>query len=69
MFFAGVKKLPPAAEREKKKTYSPYGEYFPAIMGALSYASDKWGIKIPINQAPYTKEQLAPVNIPEHIKA
>jgi hypothetical protein len=69
MFFAGVKKLPPAAEREEKKSYSPYGEYFPSIKAALAYASDKWGIRMPIGQPNYTKQQLANIDIPEHIKA
>lgn len=69
MFFAGVRKLPPAAEREEKKSYSPYGEYFPNIKAALAYASEKWGIRMPPGQVNYTREQLANVDIPEHIKA
>ena len=68
MFFAGVKRLPPEAEREEKKTYSPYGEYFPNIMAALSYANKRWGTPIPQNQINYTRENLAPVEVPEHVK-
>lgn len=69
MFFAGVKKLPPSVEREEKKSYSPYGEYFPNIISALAHASERWGIKMPQGQINYTKEQLANVDIPEHVKA
>lgn len=69
MFFAGIKRLPPEAERKHKKVYSPYGEYFPSMKGALSYASRKWGVKMPKGAANYTRNHLAAVNIPEHIKA
>lgn len=69
MFFAGIKRLPPAAERKFKKVYSPYGEYFPTIKGALSYASRKWGVRMPPHAPNYTRQHLAPVNISEHIKA
>lgn len=70
-FFAGIKKVPVEEldENGETKAYSPYGEYFPSIMAAMSYASDRWGMPIPKNQANYTKEQLAHVDIPEHIKA
>ena len=68
MFFAGVKKVP-HQEEEEKKSYSPYGEYFPNIISALSHANDRWGVPMPQNQVNYTKEQLANVDIPEHIKA
>jgi hypothetical protein len=64
-FFAGIKKLP---NDPKKKVYSPSGEYFTTINGALSYAVDKWGLKFPENQTQYTKQMLEPINIPEHIK-
>jgi hypothetical protein len=64
-FFAGIKKMP---RDKKKKAYSPSGEYFTSILSALSYAADKWGIKMPQNQQNYTKEQLQVVDIPEHIK-
>jgi hypothetical protein len=65
-FFAGIKKLPPDA---KDKVYSPSGEYFTNIVSALSYASDKWGIKFPMNQIKYDKNMLQNVKVPEHIKA
>lgn len=64
-FFAGIKKLP---DDPKKKVYSPYGEYFTSISAALSHAADKWAIPFPKNAPKYTKQQLEPVNIPEHIK-
>lgn len=64
-FFAGIKKLP---ADPNKKVYSPSGEYFTSISAALSYASDKWGIKFPQGQTNYTKEQIEPIDIPEHIK-
>jgi hypothetical protein len=64
-FFAGVKKLP---KDKKKKAYSPYGEYFPNLFGALSYATQKWGVRFPVNQPNYTQANLAIVDIPEHIK-
>lgn len=64
-FFAGIKKLP---NDPNKKVYSPSGEYFSNIMSALSYASDKWGVKIPLGQQRYDKAQLEAVDIPEHIK-
>jgi hypothetical protein len=64
-FFAGIKKLP---NDPHKKVYSPSGEYFTTITAALSYASDKWGIKFPQNQQNYTKQMLEFVDIPEHIK-
>ena len=66
-FFAGIKKLPPKEKR--KKVYSPSGKYFVNIVSALSYASDKWGVPFPQNQYNYTKEFLAPIRIPEHLKA
>lgn len=65
-FFAGIKKLPPKERR--KKIYSPSGKYFVNIVSALSYASEKWGTPFPPNQYNYTKEFLAPIKIPEHIK-
>tara|TARA_B100000614_G_scaffold262909_1_gene300789 strand:+ start:252785 stop:253225 length:441 start_codon:yes stop_codon:yes gene_type:complete len=69
MFFAGVKKLPPEAERKEKKSYSPYGEYFPSMKAALAYANDKWGTPVPKGAPEYKKDQLAHVDIPEHVKA
>ena len=64
-FFAGIKKLP---NDPKKKVYSPSGEYFTSMVAALSYASDKWGIKFPQDHINYTKDQIESVDIPEHIK-
>lgn len=64
-FFAGIKKLP---RDDKKKVYSPYGEYFPTIKGAMSYAGKKWGVPFVQGLPEYTEQHLAPVEIPEHIK-
>lgn len=65
LYFAGIKKLP----RDKnKKVYSPYGEYFGTIRSAMSYAHKKWGVPFQQDVPEYTKETLAPVDIPEHIK-
>lgn len=68
MFFSGIKKLPPERERTEGKTYSPYGEYFSNIKAAFSYATDRWGVPFPRNQAQYTVDNLMPVDIPRHIK-
>lgn len=64
-FFAGIKKIP---NDPHKKIYSPSGEYFTSISGALSYAVDKWGIIFPPNQIQYTKDMIENIKIPEHIK-
>ena len=64
-FFAGIKKLP---DDPAKKVYAPSGEYFSSSTGALSYASDKWGIPFPRGAPNYTVEQLAPIEIPRHVK-
>lgn len=71
MFFSGIKKIPieEFIKDPDTKTYSPYGEYFPTIKGALIYASQRWGIMVPKNQAPYTKESLINADIPEHVRA
>jgi hypothetical protein len=71
MFFAGIKKIPieEFTKDPDTKTYSPYGEYFPTIKGALIYASQRWGIRIPKGQPPYNRDSIANANIPEHIKA
>lgn len=66
-FFAGIKKLPPPAEREGK-TYSPYGEYFKTMRAAHVYASEKWGVPMKKNLTNYTQENLVNVDIPSHIK-
>lgn len=71
MFFAGIKKVPMEELDEvgEVKAYSPYGEYFPSMMAALSYASERWAVPMPKNQVNYSRNQLAMVDIPEHIKA
>lgn len=71
MYFAGVKKVPleDLQHDEKTKVYSPYGEYFPNIKSALSYAVKKWGIPFPRDQANYDANTLANIDIPEHVKA
>lgn len=71
MFFAGIKKIPieEFTKDMDTKTYSPYGEYFPTIKGALIYASQRWGTKIPKGQVPYNKDSLANADIPEHVRA
>jgi len=66
LFFAGVKKLPPKWER--KKVYAPSGKYFSNIIGALSHASNMWGVPFPPNQTNYTTQDLADVNIPRRVK-
>jgi len=65
-FFAGIKRLPPHGS--DKKVYAPSGEYFITIAGALSHASDKWGITYPRDQIPYGKADLEPIKIPRHVK-
>lgn len=71
MFFAGIKKIPleEFTKDPDTKTYSPYGEYFPTIKGALIYASQRWGTPIPKGQVPYNRHSLDMVDIPEHVKA
>ena len=64
-FFAGIKKLP---KDPNKKVYSPYGVYFSSAMSALSYASNKWGVRMPVGQINYTREMLQSIEIPRHIK-
>jgi len=66
-FFAGHKKLP---KEKKKKAYSPTGEYFPSLMGALRYAREKWAVPFPDDaKINYTKDVLAPLDIPRHVKS
>jgi hypothetical protein len=71
VFFAGIKKIPleEFTKDPDTKTYSPYGEYFPTMKGALIYASQRWGTPVPRNQVPYNKDSLANADIPEHVKA
>jgi len=65
MFFAGIKKMP---KDPKKKAYSPTGKYFPALRAALSHASETWGIKFPQTAGSFTKNDLATIDIPRHMK-
>jgi len=65
MFFAGIKKMP---KNPKKKAYSPTGKYFPSLRGALSHATEMWGIRFPQDAGAYTKNDLEPLNIPRHMK-
>ncbi len=70
MFFAGIKKLPHHKDIEDQgKSYSPYGEYYPTMRTALIHANEKWAVPLPQNVPDYTKEQLANVDVPEHVKA
>lgn len=64
-FFAGIKKMP---KDPKKKAYSPSGQYFESLAGALSHASEMWGVSAPKNAGHYRKEDLAPIDIPRHMK-
>jgi hypothetical protein len=65
-FFAGVKKMP---KDPKKKSYAPSGKYFSSLRSALSHASDMWGITFPREAGNYTKDVLAGIDIPRHMKA
>lgn len=71
VFFAGIKKIPieEFTKDPDTKTYSPYGEYFPTMKGALIYASQRWGTPVPKGQVPYNRESLVNADIPEHVKA
>lgn len=64
-FFAGVKRLP--IDR-KKKAYSPSGKYFPSLKAALSHANRMWGVTFPRNAGNYNAQDLAPLDIPKHVK-
>ena len=65
-FFAGVKRLP---KDPRKKVFAPSGEYFSSLHGALSFASRRWGIRFPDNVRNYTLDNLAPIDIPRHLRA
>ena len=71
VFFAGIKKIPieEFTKDPDTKTYSPYGEYFLTMKGALIYASQRWGTPVPKGQVPYNRESLVNADIPEHVKA
>jgi hypothetical protein len=64
-FFAGIKKLP---DDPQKKIYAPSGEYFTTIVGAFSYAADKWAVPFPKGAPKYTAADLANVEISRHVK-
>lgn len=64
-FFSGIKKLP---DDPKAKIYAPSGEYFTSSVAAFSHASNKWAIPFPKGAPNYTAEQLAPIDIPRHVK-
>lgn len=65
-FFAGVKKMP---KDPRKKAYSPSGKYFSSLRSALSYAVDMWGVSFPKNAGNYSKNDLAIIDIPRHMKS
>lgn len=64
-FFAGIKKMP---KDPRKKAYSPTGKYFSSLRAALSHSSDMWGVKFPQTAGSYTKNELASIDIPRHMK-
>lgn len=65
-FFAGIKRLP---KDSTVTVYSPSGKYFPNIVSAMSYASDKWAIPFPSNLPNYSQADLHDVKVPKHVKA
>ncbi len=64
-FFAGVKKIP---KDPKKQSYSPSGKYFDSLRAALSHAVEMWGIIFPKQAGHYSKNDLASIDIPKHVK-
>ncbi len=64
-FFSGIKRLP---DDPRKTVYAPSGEYFSSIHGALSFATERWGIVFPRGTPNYTINELAQVKIPRHVK-
>ena len=64
-FFAGIKKYP---DDPKAKVYAPSGEYFTTSVAAYSHAQEKWGIEFPKGAPNYTVNDLAPIEIPRHVK-
>ena len=58
--------MPP--EYKRKKIYAPSGKYFPSIMSAVAYASQKWGLPYPQDIQPYDSGSLQNVNIPKRLK-
>ena len=68
-YFAGIKKLPPLAKRDRYKTFSPYGKYFSNIAAALSFLQQKYGVSYPKDQFNYSSENLTNIEIPRFVKA
>ncbi len=66
-YFVGIKKMPPPERR--KKIYAPSGKYFVTIMGAISHAIQKWGIRMPPDQTMYDLSNLENIKIPRRVKA
>jgi hypothetical protein len=64
-FFAGIKRLP---QDVKKKIFAPSGEYFSTMHGALSFATERWGLKFPHGSPNYNLGDLANIKIPRHVK-
>ncbi|KKN50661.1 hypothetical protein LCGC14_0630450 [marine sediment metagenome] len=64
-FFAGNKKMP---RDPRKKAYSPSGKYFPSLRSAIAHAIEMWGVRMPNNAGHYTRNDLATIEIPKHVK-
>ena len=64
-FFSGIKKLP---DDPTAAVYAPAGEYFTSSVAAYSHASEKWGVPFPKGAPVYTVNNLAPIEIPRHVK-
>ena len=64
-FFSGIKRLP---DQPEKKVYAPSGEYFSTIHGALSFATERWGLPFPRGAPNYTLNDLMNINVPRHVK-
>ena len=64
-FFAGIKRLP---EDVRKKVYAPSGEYFSTMHGALSFATERWGIRFPQGSPNYSLNDLAGIHVSRHVK-
>tara|TARA_Y100000034_G_scaffold61314_1_gene74419 strand:+ start:262 stop:684 length:423 start_codon:yes stop_codon:yes gene_type:complete len=64
-FFSGIKRLP---DDPAKKVYAPSGEYFSSMHGALSFATERWGLVFPRGAPNYNLNDLANLKIPRHVK-
>jgi hypothetical protein len=67
-FFAGIKRLPPRHDFDKK-VYAPSGKYFSNLFAALEHAVKMWGVAFPSGQQNYSQQDLTNVDIPRHVKA